>query len=108
MEKVDFLPLGSVVVIKGGVRKAVIIARGLAAAIGGEMRYFDYGGCLYPEGMIGDSMLYFNHENISKVVYKGYTDDDDRTMVDNVNEWVEKSQLKKGDPYELNRQNQKG
>jgi hypothetical protein len=103
MEKTAFLPLGSIVIIKGGVKKAVIVARGLAAAFGGEPVYFDYGGCLYPEGIIGDALLYFNHEDIFKVVFTGYADEDDELMKENIFHWLDKSALKKGNPYEINR-----
>ena len=34
MEKVKFLPLGSIVVIKGGVKKFMIVARGLGVNVG--------------------------------------------------------------------------
>ena len=106
MEKIEFLPLGSVVIVKGGVKKTMIIARGLATAIGGETIFFDYGGCLYPEGLIGDKLLYFNHADIAKVVFNGFSDDDNVMMVENINGWVKKSGYKRGNPYEINLQNQ--
>lgn len=44
-ETVDYLPLGSVVILKGGVQKVVVIARGLLSVATGKEGYFDYGGC---------------------------------------------------------------
>ena len=73
MDKVEYLPLGSVVVLKGGIKKIIIIARGLGVKIGDETVFFDYGGCMYPEGMIGDSIMYFQHEDIMKTVFEGYS-----------------------------------
>lgn len=105
MEKNNFLPLGSIVIIKGGVKKTVIIARGLATSFGEGLVYFDYGGCLYPEGIIGDALLYFNHEDIAKVVHQGYTDEDDEMMIENIEQWVLQSKLEKGNPYEINQRN---
>ena len=102
MEKVDFLPLGTIVNIKGSVKKSMIIARGLAAKLGEETKYFDYGGVTYPEGLIGDAIQYFNVDSISEVVYKGFTDKDDEHMVKNINEWIERSPFERGDLYEMN------
>lgn len=106
MQAVEFHPLGSIVIVKGSVKKIMIVARGLATVIGDQPKYFDYGGCLYPEGIIGDSIIYFNHEDISKIVHEGYSDEDNQLMIENINEWVGKCELEKGNPYELNKQNQ--
>lgn len=36
---------------------------------------WDYIACMYPEGNINeDYMFLFNHEDIEKVVYRGYSD----------------------------------
>lgn len=106
-EKIDFLPLGSLVIIKGAVRKVVIISRGLVTLVDNEPKFFDYGGCIYPEGVVGDQVLYFNHKDIVKVVHEGYKDEDDQMMVDNINEWFLKENVEKGDPYEINERNKK-
>ena len=106
MDKLNFHPLGSVVLVRGGIKKIMVIARGLAAEVQGEIKAFDYGGCLYPEGLIAEQLLYFNHADIAKVVFKGFVDDDEALMVENINEWFEKSPYEKGNPEELNEQNQ--
>ena len=102
MEKVDYLPLGSVVVVRGGIKKTMVIARGLAAEINGETKVFDYGGCLYPEGLLGDKVMFFNHADIAKVVFEGFNDEDNAMMVDNVNNWLKETPYKRGNPLELN------
>ena len=96
-EKVDYLPLGSIVILKGGVQKVVIIARGLVTAVTTPAGFFDYGGCLYPQGIVGDQIMYFNHSDIAKVVFEGYTDEDDKMMVDNINEWYRNSDFDRVD-----------
>ena len=83
-ENMEFLPLGSIVQLKGGVKKIMIIARGAFAVVKGEKRYFDYGACTYPEGVIGDPLLYFQHKDIQKVVYCGYEDEDEKLMQENI------------------------
>ena len=105
MEKIEFHPLGSVVIVRGGVKKTMIIARGIAAEIGGAPKIFDYAGCLYPEGLIGDQIMYFNHADIAKLVFTGFHDEDNELMVENINVWLEKTSYERGNPLELNEQN---
>ena len=40
-EKTEYLPLGSVVVVSGGVKKYVIVARGLQVKVNGSNQFFD-------------------------------------------------------------------
>ena len=68
-ENIEFLPLGSIVQLKGGVKKIMIIARGAFAVVKGEKRYFDYGACTYPEGVIGDALLYFQHNHYYHLIF---------------------------------------
>jgi len=105
MENIDFFPLGSIVIIRGGVKKTMIIARGIAADVGGGPKRFDYGGCLYPEGLLGDQILYFNHEDVNKVVFTGFSDEDNELMVENINGWIKNSGFEKGNPLEINKKN---
>ena len=101
VERVDYLPLGSVVILNGGVQKVVINARGLVTMAVEPAGFFDYGGSLYPQGIIGDQILYFNHSDIAKVVFTGYTDDDDIMMVDNINKWFAESQFERANVADL-------
>ena len=107
MEKVEFLPIGSIVNLKGGVKKLMIIARGIVANIGEEQKYFDYGGCLYPEGLTGDRILYFNHSEIVRTVFTGYSDEDDKLMITNIEEWISGLHVERGTPEDINRMNKK-
>lgn len=101
--RIDYLPLGSVVIIDGSVKKYVIIARGLQLNVRGSVQYFDYGACMYPEGLMGDQVMYFQHSNINKVIFKGFSDDDDQIMVDNINLAYEKQGLVHADTNEIKR-----
>lgn len=85
-----YLPLGSIVVLNGSVKKMMITARGLIAPVGEENKVFDYGGIFYPEGVIGDKMAFFNQKDIYKVVFQGYSDADDDAMNDNIKNWLRK------------------
>ena len=103
MEKnrIEYLPLGSVVILNGGVQKVIICARGMVAANMVPPMFFDYGGSLYPQGIIGDQIMYFNHEDIKKIIFTGYTDEDDKLMIENINEWFQKSDFEKGDTVKI-------
>ena len=97
-ERIPYLPLGSIVILRGGTQKVVVNARGLLTLQSNPPSFFDYGGSLYPQGIIGDQILYFNHEDIAKVVFEGYHDEDDEMMVENINKWYEESNVPKGNP----------
>ncbi|MCM1172605.1 MAG: DUF4176 domain-containing protein [Clostridium sp.] len=97
MEKLDFLPLGSLVVAKGGARrKMIVIARGLALKLDGVLKFFDYGGCFYPDGMFGTRILYFNREDIEEVLHEGYSDEDDKRQIDEINKWLAEHNMERG------------
>ena len=104
MEKVNYLPLGSVVVIKGGVKKFMVVARGLEVKVGDKKTYFDYGACMYPEGMIGDQMMYFQHEDIVKIIFNGFSDEDNDLMVDNINSVLAVCKLERADVRKLQKE----
>ena len=52
-DKVEYLPLGSSVIVNGGVRKYVIVARGLQVKVNGINQFFDYGTCCFSYCEIG-------------------------------------------------------
>ena len=62
----------------------LIIARMIAAPVKGDLYRFDYGACLYPEGVVGENLIYFNHEDIFKIVQEGYTNDVNELMLENI------------------------
>lgn len=90
MENGKILPLGSVVYLKEGNKKVLIIARGLVAKSGDGHVFFDYGGVPYPEGLVDDKMAYFQNDAIAKVVFKGFTDLDDEATVEKIKSFVER------------------
>lgn len=62
----------------------LIIARMIAAPVKGDLYRFDYGACLYPEGVVDENLIYFNHEDIFKIVQEGYTNDENELMLENI------------------------
>lgn len=99
MAKIDFLPLGSIVLLQGGTRKVLIIARGLNVKRDATTYFFDYGGVLYPDGLTGDQMIYFNHDGIVKVYFHGYSDGEDDAILTALDDYIEKNPgLNRADP----------
>lgn len=96
----QLLPLGSVVRTSGA-KRLVVVARGLMLTVEGQSAYFDYGACVYPEGMIGDSMVYFNAEDVVEVVYEGFTDDEDRACIESIGQIARTVMLEKGDTQQF-------
>lgn len=103
VDNIDFLPVGSVVIIKGNVRKIMVVARGVMTKINDEMMLFDYGAVLYPDGLINEKIIYFNHKDIHSVVFKGFEDSDEILMRENINNWIKENKYVRGNPYEINR-----
>ena len=36
----------------------------------------DYRGCIYPEGLLKNNIISFNHNDIIEIIFKGYINDD--------------------------------
>jgi len=80
-----FLPIGTVVILKGGKRELMIMSYCIMPSgdvydkngkVDAKGKMFDYGACFYPEGMVtSDQLFAFNHDQIEKVCFKGYVTD---------------------------------
>ncbi len=76
-----FLPIGTVVLLKGGKKRLMIT--GYCPMGNGEKAgmVYDYAGCIYPEGMIfAENIAAFNHEQIETVYQKGLIDEEFNTF----------------------------
>jgi hypothetical protein len=68
------LPVGSVVLLKGGARK-LMIAGVCQKQLNEEGTLWDYVGVLYPQGYMGaDKLFMFNNDQIEVVHAIGYQD----------------------------------
>ena len=98
IEKIDYLGLGTVVYLKGATEKLFITSRALIVKNGEKEVFFDYAGAPYPEGLVSDQIVYFNHDGIAKIVFEGYKSEDDEIVVRNIHEYLdEHPDLEKGD-----------
>ena len=83
--KDQFLPAGSVVVLKEATRPIVII--GFASVEEGSNEVWDYLGCAYPIGVVDPSKnLLFNKEQIDKILFTGYTDEEGNKFLNQLEE----------------------
>ena len=64
----NLLPIGSVVLLKGGEKRIMICGRIQTRA--GEDIIYDYSACYYPEGIVDPKqMFFFNNDAIDKVFF---------------------------------------
>ena len=76
-----YLPIGSVVILKGAYKKIMITGY---APINSETKeiIYDYMACLYPEGIIkNDYNILFNHEDIKKIYAIGLQDEEQKDFI---------------------------
>ena len=75
-----FLPVGTVVMLKGGKKRLMITGFCMLDKNNGNKMY-DYSGCLYPEGMVSsDQIALFDHSQIEKIFYTGLVDDEEKAF----------------------------
>jgi len=84
----SFLPIGSVVLLKTGEKRVMIVGYKQAQENG---TVWDYSGCLYPEGVIDSNELYvFNSDQIEVLFFLGLQDGEGLGYLEALNE-AEKS-----------------
>lgn len=95
------LPIGSIVYLNEGTHKIMIMNR--APILPSEESedegiWYDYSGCFYPQGLDPNNVFYFNNENIDKVVFEGFKDEEEERFQELFQNWFaeDKSNIKKG------------
>ncbi len=77
MNEQEFLPIGTVVLLKGGTKK-VMITGFCVVPNDNKNKLYDYSACLYPEGVINSSdVCLFNKEQIQDICFKGYINEEE-------------------------------
>ncbi len=80
-----YLPIGSVVLLKGGEKRIMITGFASISPDTGD-RIFDYSGCIFPEGFISyNQVCVFDHSQIDKIFYKGLEDEEQKKFNDLLN-----------------------
>ncbi len=80
--KEKYLPIGSVVLLKGGTKKVMINGYCVVAQEKPD-KMFDYRGCPYPEGIMDDKgVALFDIDQIETVYFKGFRNNDSLDFID--------------------------
>jgi len=92
--KQKYLPVGSVVLLKGGTKKIMINGYCVVTEKDPDKMY-DYRGCPFPEGILGDrGAALFNIDQIEEVCFEGWKSDDSIDFLDRLEILVEKEKEK--------------
>ena len=84
-----YLPLGTVVLLKGGIKKLMITGFMCLDPDNSEIIY-DYSGCVYPEGFVSYNQIgLFNHDQIEEVCYMGLVNDEEKNFKESLNNILE-------------------
>lgn len=83
----DYLPIGTVVLLKKGNKRLMIFGIIQQDLKNKEIEY-DYIGVPYPEGNMGIEYQYlFNHKDIEQVFFRGYEDIERQEFCYNLSEY---------------------
>lgn len=91
-----FLPIGTVVMLKGATKRLMIA--GFCAFENGEeekeeRKIWDYSGCLYPEGFLqSNQTCLFDHEQIAEIYHLGLSEDnEEKEFKEQLNKFIEET-----------------
>ena len=87
----SILPIGTIVYLKEGSQKLMILNRGVTIGQNGENVLFDYSAAFYPMGLNPEQLFYFNRDDVDKVVYKGYTDEEEERFAEIYQSWLDEN-----------------
>lgn len=91
MNTEKYLPIGTVCLLKNAKKRVMVTGFAAKGKETGD-KMFDYIGCLYPEGVISsDKNLLFNHDQIDKIFYMGYVDDEQKELMNKLKSYLDKT-----------------
>ncbi len=91
MTNINYLPLGSIVMLNSGKKKLMITGYSVSTPEYPD-RTFDYCGCMYPEGTIrSDTICVFNHSEIKNIIFQGYMNYEEKEFLENLRRRNDKS-----------------
>ena len=83
--KKELLPIGSVVLLKDGIKKAMITGYFPVTNVGGKKVAYDYSGCVFPEGILSSDQLgMFNYEQIREVIFEGFKNEESLALIERI------------------------
>lgn len=91
----DLLALGSIITLKKDNEntKLMVVTRGAITNVNGEEGFFDYAAVIYPVGIVDNQLYFFNNEDIGKIIFKGFSDEDDKELTSKLLSRMENGQV---------------
>lgn len=88
--KEKYLPLGTIVRLKGATKKLMITGF-CAVESDSKETVYDYSGCMYPQGFLSSTQTaLFNHDQIEELYFMGYADEEEKQFKLKLKEVLEK------------------
>ena len=82
----EFLPIGTVVLLKEATKKVMIVGY---LPVTSDNKTFDYSGVMWPEGSLSsDQTLLFNNEDIDQKFFDGYKDEEQTLFFNKINDLI--------------------
>lgn len=82
----SLLPIGTVVLLKGGTKKLMIT--GFYSKSKNNEKIYQYNSCIFPEGFMDNTFCLFDHSQIDEILYMGLRSDEHNKFVDGRNSSV--------------------
>lgn len=96
-----FLPIGTVVLLKGAENKLMITGFLAVNVEDPNNKIYDYCGCPYPEGVLSsEDTFIFDHDDISQIFHVGFVDEEEKEFKNDVKAALEEAEKIISDSYE--------
>lgn len=93
----ELLPIGTVITLNNGEQELMITARFPLYNNDGDIGYFDYAGCFYPQGQFNEGNYFFNAGDIQMIHFTGYISDEELELRKNIQEQLKSTPYKRMD-----------
>ncbi|MGM0214474.1 DUF4176 domain-containing protein [Enterococcus sp. AZ109] len=84
----EIYSIGTIVTLYDAEQELMITSRYPLYNNNGEIGYFEYAACLYPQGQVDEKNFFFNHEDIETVHFEGYISDEEEKLRKDLEEQV--------------------
>lgn len=91
----EVLPLGSIVLLKGGKKKVMIIGYRMRVQAEPD-KIYDYCGCVFPEGVLRSNITcVFNKDQIAQIFFFGYKNTESNNFITRVKDLNKQEEITK-------------
>ena len=95
--KEKYLPIGTVVLLKGGKKRAMTTGF-CSVAQENQDKIYDYSGCVYPEGYLSSNQVcLFDHDQIEEIFFVGFEDEEEKAFKEKLNTIVSNLEKEKAE-----------